>query len=99
MFNMEASRRRAQRRELKERFDREHRRNAVAWLHVWHGTAEIAPERLFWGVFRNLAKETSLRPEATCRGAGVDFEACWPIDPRCPGMRECARTHRARPRS
>lgn len=76
------------------RFLAQRRRNAEAWAHaaVWGSKSTVGP--VFWGVFKDLAKETTFGPEAISEAAQCDFGPCWPTRRSCSYMRVCsARRH------
>jgi hypothetical protein len=90
MFDLSAASGRRDRRLQEERFRAQHHANVDAWEAWRQWGAQIAPERAFWGSIEDLAQRSGKHGEATCRGAGIHFEACWPIRRSCPGVRECA---------
>jgi len=98
MFDLVAGAGRARRRALSRRFAETHAHNLYVWAVVWHDSRDTRAGAYFYGVIEDLANRSTRPKQATCRGSGIDFEACWPIDPRCPGVRECARVARTRPR-
>lgn len=98
MFDLVAGVGRAGRRALSRRFAEQHAHNLYVWRVAWHDARDTRAGAYFYGVIEDLANRSCRPKRATCRGSGVDFEACWPIDARCPGVRECGSALRSRPR-
>lgn len=94
MFNLSAAVPRRDRRLQRDRFRALHAANSAAWEAVYQWGTQYRPEAAFWGSIEDLAKRSTSDERSTCRGAGIHFEACWPIRRSCPGVRECARLHK-----
>jgi hypothetical protein len=89
MFDLEAGRLRAHRRELKERFERQWQANVDAWRHGLRQVIRGDQQSLFsWGI-DDLAYRSLMPKGPRCRGLGADFEACWPVSRFCPGVEAC----------